>query len=375
MKPIPLAIDGANPLGFLAALGAVCLLTDDQTGQSPRAVRLRWTAARRPILTTDHLDDGSSVVRHLADLAQRPATGAVEAQNEKSSRAVFEKARRQERKKREEIKKRRLPRDQRKAVIEAEHAPLAQRAAVLRTEWLAARARASPDRAVSMGLDLNVTRAEFFEHCRDAVDAATPAVRRWVDLCASFGVEDAAERMKATPFALASGSGHQHFLGTAGDLMVGCRDEHFRKALIEPWIPSDEGFSFRWDPDDDRRYALRAEDPTASNNNPKTLWGANRLAFEALRLFPCVRGRDGIATVGWRHDDESDVWRWPLWSCDLSLPVIASFVANRDIWDEGEEARRRLRGRGAFSVFQTRRIAIGKAPTQKLNFTPAVPVW
>lgn len=376
MTPIPLTIDGGNPLGFLTALGAVCLLADEQTGPNAHAIRLHWTAARRPILTADLMDDGVALVKRVAELAQRPAPGAVEAQKEKTTRATFEEARRQERRKREEIKKRRLPRDQRKAVLEAEHAPLAQHAASLRTQWRAARARAVPDPSVSVGLDLNVTSVEFLEHCRDAVDAATPASRRWADLCVSFGVgvEDTAKRMEATPFALVGGSGHQHFLGTAGDLMVACREEHFDKALLVPWVPTDDGSSFRWDPDDDRRYALRAEDPTAGNK-PKTLWGANRLAFEALRLFPCVRGRDGIATVGWRHDRESDVWRWPIWSCDLSLAVIASLVASRDVWDESGEARRRLRARGVFSVFQTRRITVGKAPTQKVNFTPAVPVW
>lgn len=138
---------------------------------------------------------------------------------------------------------------------------------------------------------------------------------------------------------------------------------------------TDDGSSFRWDPDDDRRYALLADDPTASGNKPKTIWGANRLAFEALRLFPCARARTAAATVGWRRDGGSEVWRWPLWSCNLSPDVISSVLASGDIWRDEPESRRRLRARGVFAVFQTRRITVGKAPNQKLNFTPAVPVW
>lgn len=374
MNAIPLAIDGANPLGFLAALGAVCLLTDDPTGQSPRAVRLRWTVARGPILTAEHLDDGAALVKRVAELAQRPSSDAVAARNEKAAKAAFEEARREERKKKGEINKRRLPRNQRAKALETEHEPLVRHSESLQALSRAARSKAAPDPTVSIDLELKVASAKFAEHCRDALASTTMHSRRWVDFCASFGVESvSADRMEATPFALGSASGHQEFLGTAGKLMVACTEDHIHSALVKPWIPTDEGCSFRWDPADDRRYAFLGEDP--SDDKPKTLWGANRLAFEALRLFPCVRGRDGIATVGWRHHGGSDVWRWPLWSGDLSLAVIASLVASRDVWDEGEEARRRLRARGAFSVFQTRRIKIGKAPNQKLNFTPAVPVW
>jgi hypothetical protein len=375
MKPIPLAIDGANPLGFLAALGAAQLLAERKGEKGPPDVRLSWNEARQPVLVAPGVEDGEALIALLADLARRPAADTTALETEKKARTVFEGARREERKKRDEIKKRRLPRDQRKAALDTEHAPLAQAAAKLRAEWRAARAKAAPDLTVSMGLDLNVKSEEFADHCRDALDATTPASRRWIDFCACFGVESANERMDSTRFALISGSGHQHFLGTAGDLMVACTADHLRNALFGSWAATDDGSSFRWDPDDDRRYALLADDPTASGNKPKTIWGANRLAFEALRLFPCMRGRAGASTVGWRRDGESDVWRWPLWACNLSPAVISSVLASRDMWRDEPESRRRLRARGVFAVFQTRRIAVGSAPNQKLNFTPSVPVW
>jgi hypothetical protein len=375
MKPIPLNVDGANPLGFLTAVGLVRLLSEKKGERGAPDVRLSWTESRRPVVLAQGVADGAALVGLIADLASRPAPDVTAVGAEKEVRSTFEEARRQERKKREEIRKRRLPRDKRKEAMAAEHAPLATLAARLRSEWRTARAKAAPDVTVSMGLDLNVKSEEFVEHCRDALDAATPLSRRWVDFCACFGTENASERMAATPFALISGSGHQHFLGTAGDLMVACTDDHFRRALLDMWTATDDGSSFRWDPDDDRRYALLADDPTASGNKPKTIWGANRLAFEALRLFPCMRARTGPATVGWRHDGESDVWRWPLWACNLSPAVISSILASRDIWRDDPETRRRLRARGVFAVFQTRRITVGRAPNQKVNLTPSVPVW
>lgn len=375
MKPIPLSVDGANPLGFLAAAGVVRLLSEKKGERDAPDVRLSWSESRRPNLLAQGVEDGAALVGLIADLASRLAPDVNAVEVEKGARATFEEARRKERKKRDEIRKRRLPRDKRKEAMESEHAPLATVAARLRSEWRTARAKAAPDVTVSMGLDLNVKSEEFVEHCRDAMEAATSSSRRWVDLCACFGTENASERMAATPFALISGSGHQHFLGTAGDLMVGCRADHFRRALLDTWAAMDDGRSFRWDPDDDRRYALLADDPTASGNKPKTIWGANRLAFEALRLFPCMRARTGPATVGWRPAGESDVWRWPLWTCNLSPAVISSILASKDIWRDDLESRRRLRARGVFAVFQTRRITVGRAPTQKLNFTPSVPVW
>ena len=373
MTSIPLAIDGANPLGYLAALGIAQLLVERREVRA--GVCLSWDAARRPVLRAPSVDDAERLINLLADLARRPAAAEDAVADEKSKRAKFEAARREERKKRDEIKKQQLRRDKRRAAIETELVPLAKKANELRREWRTARATAAPDVTVSLGLDLNAKSDEFAEHCVDALDAAGSTGRRWSDFCSCFGAESKDERMAATPFALISGSGHQHFLGTAGDLMVACTGDHFRNALFGTWSASDEGSSFRWDPADDRRYALLADDPTASGNKPKTIWGANRLAFEALRLFPCLRSKGQRATVGWRTINGEEVWRWPLWSCPLAPQVISSILATGDLWRDESESRRRLRARGVFAVYQTRRLAVGRAPNQKLNLTPAVPIW
>jgi hypothetical protein len=375
MKPILLNVDGANPLGFLAAVGVVRLLSEKKGERDAPDVRLSWSESRRPVVLAQDVEDDAALVGLIADLATRATPGQADVEAEKRSQSVWRAARKAADDKAKEIKKRRLPRDQRKAAFDIEHAPLADEVRKRRAEWRVSRANAAPDVAVSMGLDLNVTSEEFSGHCYDALDASTSTSRRWVDFCASFGAENARNRIDATPFSLISGSGQQWFLDTAGKLMVACSVEHFRKALLGSWVAEDDLYSFRWDPDDDRRYALLADDPTASGNKPKTIWGANRLAFEALRLFPCMRARTGPATVGWRHNGGADVWRWPLWACNLSPAVISSILASRDIWRDDPESRRRLRARGVFAVFQTRRIAVGRAPNQKLNFTPAAPVW
>lgn len=49
-------------------------------------------------------------------------------------------------------------------------------------------------------------------------------------------------------------------------------------------------------------------DPTAGGNGTKTLWAANRLAFEALRFFPVMPVRGGMGVVGWRAK-KPDQWQ------------------------------------------------------------------
>jgi len=373
MSQFRLAIDGANPLGYLAALGVAHVLAERREFHA--GVHLSWDVARCPLLLAPDMEDADGLVGLLEDITGRPAPVDSAVADEKSKREKFEADRRSERQKREEIKKRRLARNERIAALGVEHAPLAKKADESRAKWRGARAKAAPDITVSLGLDLNAKTTEFAEHCVDALEAVSTAGRRWIDFTSSFGVESTNERMAATPFALVTGSGHQHFLGAAGDLMVACTADHFRKALFGTWSAADEGSSFRWDPADDRRYALLADDPTATGNKPKTIWGANRLAFEALRLFPCVRSRGQPATIGWRLIDGEFVWRWPLWSVALAPPVISSLLAAGDLWRDDIDARGRLRARGAFAVYQTRRLTVGHAPNQKFNLAPTVPVW
>lgn len=380
MTPIPLAMDGANPLGFLAALGVVCVLSEDRPSGDGAPLsggaRLGWSPARAPILFADGIDDETTLIDRLVERLRRTPPNAALVDAEKAARSAFEVARRAARHKDKEIKERGLRGKPRQAALEAELSPLAGRAEVLRGEWRRCRLSTVPDPSVSLGLDLTVPSSEFSEHAEDALRTCSATDKRWADLCAAFGVATLEDQMKPTPFALISGSGHQHFLGTAGELMVQCGPEHLCRALFGSWTPVDEGLSFRWDPDDDRRYALLAQDPTASGNKPVTLWGANRLAFEALRFFPCFVGARGRQTTGWRVDEAGvEVLRWPIWSGKWSVSVIRSLLCDGDLWKDKAEARRRLRARGVDAVFAVRRLAVGSAMNRKLNLSRSAPVW
>jgi hypothetical protein len=176
------------------------------------------------------------------------------------------------------------------------------------------------------------------------------------------------------------GDSRQHFLESIENIMTQCGQDHLWQALFGPWIPSDMKYSLRWDTANDRRYALMEQDPTAEGNEPQTLWGANRLAFEALRFFRAMPVRGGMGVVGWKAATPDD-WqedcavRWPLWDQSVSVVVVKSLPGLQDMWLDDAVAHNRLRALGVSAVMESRRIGFGQATSRKYNLTPAVAVW
>jgi len=363
---------GDNPLGFLAALGALVALEDAKV-----LAGLRWDAVT-PVLRVESgptsPDELVSLLHH--QLRREPsATAGVIAQ----ARKEMEEAKRAFKKRAQEIKNRRLAKKDaqlaRKAELEPLEAALTEKEQIYRQALLTG----AVDPAVTLGKNLTVSNQDFLGHVKVACEC-TPPNRRWLDLVAAFGMPDPLrpeKRMQATPWALVSGSGRQDFLRSVADLMVQCRPEHIRQALFGPWLPNDELRSLRLDADDDRRYALRDADP--SNDEPKTLWGANRLAFEALRLFPAMPGRGGMQVRGWRSNNGD--WqhgcavRWPLWSPPLSSYVVGALLSLPDLWFQSRGAGQRLSALGIHRVMESKRIRVGDGANVKYNLTPPSPVW
>jgi hypothetical protein len=161
-----------------------------------------------------------------------------------------------------------------------------------------------------------------------------------------------------------SGAGHQHFLGFMRELAIGTGPEHLRGALFEEWNYSDGRPSLRWDAADYRPHALRAEDP--SGDPIKTVRGANRLAIEALPLFPTVPSGRRLRTVGFADRSGETEVTWPVWSEALDLATVRSLLACAEI-QEPEPDRREMMQRKVAQVFRARRFTEGKFR----NFSPA----
>ena len=127
--------------------------------------------------------------------------------------------------------------------------------------------------------------------------------------------------IRDTAWRTVSGAGHQHFLETMRKLADESDLDSLERCLFHPWTRPDTRLSLRWDPQDDRRYAHRWRDPADRKDRPATEWGANRLAFEAISLFPVAPAGRWLATTGFRGVRATDTFL-----------TLADLAARRPPW-------------------------------------------
>lgn len=210
--------------------------------------------------------------------------------------------------------------------------------------------------------DLNVSPEKFRKVAVDAQCRASRLDRGYADFVASFGCEliVASDRQTIQDTALRtmSGAGHQHFLGTMKQLVHKTRAEHVRRSLFETWDYSDDKLGLRWDPEENRRYALRWNNPS-DGRGVNTMHGANRLAVEALPLFPTMPGDRRLDTTGFSNRDGAVLFTWPIWEGALSVDVVRSLLALPDM-QKAEPDRAHLHAMGVVEVYRSQRITAGK---------------
>jgi hypothetical protein len=366
-------LDGGNPLGFLAALGTLAVI---RTAGHPHA-RLGWQRPVTwvPLLSRLATSDKAALSRSLAD-ALRGRTVSEDADHRRTAmQRDFENSKKTVNDKRKEIRRRGLRGKDRKDVLDAELWPLEEDLRQKRQTWLESLRMAVASPELAIGKHIDCTGEEFRAHAHDFCSVASHAARDTVDLLAAFGTDACLQksgRIASTPFCFITGSGHQYFLETAGQLMAAAIPERVQAALFEPWTYSDEKLSMRWDPFEDRRYALMDRDPTASDNKSRTVWMANLLAYRALVLFPSVPSRKGLATTAWTFGS-NPVFTWPIWERSIDVETIRSLLQLSALTEPNPD-RSELRARGIVEVFRSRRIQVGNPPLHKINFSPAVAV-
>jgi hypothetical protein len=147
--------------------------------------------------------------------------------------------------------------------------------------------------------------------------------------------------------------------------------ERIQRVLFRSWTCEDEKLSMRWDPTEDRRYALMDRDPTASDNKTRTVWMANLLAYRALVLFPCAPTRRGLGTTAWTtiHDERS--LTWPLWEFAAAPDTVRALLQLQEL-REARLDHSALDARGIAAVFRARCIRFPPTGSSyKLNFSRA----
>lgn len=233
---------------------------------------------------------------------------------------------------------------------------------------------------------------EAAQHAASRVDR-TPADLARADLLSALMSDAALKEAKdpdtapvaPTPLCLLFGQGHQHFLerlarvpaveappprGKGKAAVAPSAADCLAEALFAPWRREDPLQSaFRWDPQEDVRYALMAGDPTDPAYKIGTQHGANRLAavgLAALTLTPEVRaGRVRPQMLGGRSGLGGFAFAWPIHGAPVTLAGLRALLAHPDLHTPGGLAHL-----GVAEVMRTRRISVGKF----MNFTAARPV-
>jgi hypothetical protein len=180
-----------------------------------------------------------------------------------------------------------------------------------------------------------------------------------------------------TPLCFLFGQGHQHFLSRLADIPAGRLPAKLAKthnppnlnapgfiaeALFEPWMRRDPTDGFRWDPAEDRRYALRADDP--SGDPAGMQHGANRLAAVGLPVLPgaVVRRRAKprfLNTATGYGPDGAIRITWPIWTPPARLFGIRALLAHPAMAGDATEIAN-LAPQGVAFAFRARRISVGK---------------
>lgn len=249
--------------------------------------------------------------------------------------------------------------------------------------------RLAPSHDFAGRVDLNYTDTECRSLLAATLEAARYDGRNAADLLAAL-MSDAAVKdekthvIEPTPLCLLLGQGHQHFLerlaavprqptppprGRGKKAVAISASECIDEALFQPWHRTDPTPGFRWDPEEDVRYALMAGDPTDQAYKTGTQHGANRLAavgLAALTVAPHQRGRRVRASVtGGQRDRDGFSFAWPIWSEPATLPAIQAMLSHPHLRKPGELAHLSVR-----AVVVAKRISVGKFG----NFARARPI-
>ena len=219
-----------------------------------------------------------------------------------------------------------------------------------------------------LGKNITVEPQTFRDFAESGNREATRSDHRAADFAGAFGCEICKDRkrdrVQYTSLCFITGSGHQDFLDTIAKLEDQVTARHIEEALFGDWHYTDRGLSLGWDPADAREYALRWHDP--GPEGVWTVWGANRLAVEALPLFPAHPVGADLETTG----IDNDQFTWPVWEGEAGCDVARSIVALADL-RKTEPDRSRLGAMGIAVVYRAQRVRIGSGANFKVRFRPA----
>jgi hypothetical protein len=228
--------------------------------------------------------------------------------------------------------------------------------------------------ALTFSKNLQIPQMRFRQLCENAVqtwcDKTDTVASEFFSAFGCDGIVDDKNDVNDTALRTMSGGGHQDFVKFMSELAKITTSENIAEAVFGPWRYDDPRPSLRFDPSDDRRYALRWRNP--SQDKIRTVRGANRLAVEGIPLLSVAPVGRKLETTGFSgHRRNNTYWTWPIWSAPVSLDTCRSLLSMKALQgQQSNESLFDLKARGIKAVFRTQRITVGKYR----NFTPATQI-
>lgn len=362
-------LDGANPLGFLASLGVLRILSADPERDR---VAMGWNIDEGMWNPSIHgiPHDRDGLANLIATRINCPFSPNEHAEYEREKAQKSYQEKRTELKRQEDALKKIADKNARMEVERRELEPLRRELDGLKGSWLSALSASLPPTSAELAIGRHIDCApdRYRELALDAMAESRRENRETADLYAAFGSDAVAEdeKMQTTRFCFITGSGGQYFLETIRQLIQRVDAGRIRRALFERAEPQDESCSMRWDPREDRRYALMWEDP-GTKSKPKSQWALNLLAYHGLKLLPSVPRAEGLRAVGWSNVGQA-AWKWPIWAAPVSVEIVRSILSHPSVISQN---KRELKQIGVPCVFESERIQVGSPPLCKINFAPA----
>lgn len=290
-------LDGTNPLGFLAALGAFRLLSIDNS-----CVTMSW---------------------QLSNGTWHPTLFGIDV-------------------------------------------PLAQLGSELHT------AIGKLDKSVwSFDKKLPFAAARLRQEACNAVSGASSVNRGLADAIAAIGVEsciDDKENFKDTALRMvrAGDSAGQGLLAYGKRILDSTSPSEIQAAITDTWLYQDKQCALRWDPAEDRGYALQWSDP--SGDGALSVRAANCLALAAMSCLPTIPTKGQAETTGFGlKEPKQSSFTWPIWKHSVCLDVANSLLGMSEL-QRAQPPRPALECRGIAAVYRCERIMTS---TYYANFTPA----
>lgn len=185
----------------------------------------------------------------------------------------------------------------------------------------------------------------FQDYARMAADCSLSGLRNWADYVAAFGAAhdgvgvDNSGATKPTAFHFCAGK--QYFIQQVRDILAALDQERIEEAVFGPWRYDVKSKVLGWDlVAGPRSYALCASDPGASSKNGVP--GADWLAFRGLCAFPVALVQNRAVTTGFQGQGKHYRFTWALWSGALDYATCVSVVGSR--WSGLSERARASRG-------------------------------